>query len=164
MIPTSHFFLLAVALNTAGLITPRDSLHAQQAGQHASVRRPSRVPVTLALVDSVPGGVPFRILRRANASPSDVILFHVGADSAALSEAVAQLVLMRRLQGDTAGLAGMARVRRPNSRGRAPRVLPWAGRVINDLHLAGRREIAGVGTARTVEIWLPAQRGRGPMK
>ena len=160
--PSSRLFLLAVALNAAGLVAPGASLHAQQTGQHTSAGHPSRVPVTLALVDSVPGGAPFRILRRANSSPRDVIVFRRDADSTALSEAVGQLLLMRATQGDTAGSSGMVRVRRPDSPERRPRVLPWARRVMDDLWVAERRIIEGVGTARALEIWLPPQRGRRP--
>lgn len=118
------------------------------------------MPVALALVDSLPGDAPFRIVRRANVSPLDVIVFRAGVDSISLSDAVEQLLLMRRMQGDTAETTGMVRVRRPNPAGHAPRVLPWARRVMDDLHRAERKEIPGVGSARTVQIWLPPQRAR----
>lgn len=132
-----------------------------QSQQSRATRHPIRVPVTLSLVDTLPAETPFRILRRAEMDPHDVIVLRRGADSVALSEAVDQLVLMRQAQGDTAETTGLMRVRvtsAPQRLGR--RVLPWARRVMDDLHRAPERVIAGVGTAPAVVIWLPPQRRR----
>jgi hypothetical protein len=130
---------------------------AQESRDHAP-RRPTRVPVTLALVDSLPDPAGFRILRRVDADPADVILLDTNADVAALSAAVEQLLLIRQVQGDTAESTAVMRVRRTQDRpGRGPRVLPWAGRVVNDLHRAPLRDVSGVGNVPSVVIWLPAQ-------
>ncbi len=120
-----------------------------------------RVPVTIALADSAAlGDTPFRVLRRADTSPRDVILLAPVADAAALSEAVGQLQTMRRVQGDVAAVTGAMRVRRPGN-GRGPRMLPWAPRVLQDLRRADARPLAGVGTVRNVQVWLPpTRRGR----
>ena len=125
-------------------------------------RRPTRVPVVLALVDTLMGDAPYRILRRAEVTPHDVILFRVGADSASLSAAVQDLLSIRRVQGDTTRSGtGAVRVRQPGrTAAREVRVLPWARRVMEDLHRANRQAIAGVGTVPSVQIWLPPQRGR----
>lgn len=131
-----------------------------QAQQGNGARGPTRVPVTLALTDTLPAAAPFRILRRADLDPRDVIVLRRGADSLALSAAVEQLLLMRQLQGDTATTSGMVRVRARDSAGRAPRTLPWARRVVDDLHRAPPRPVAGVGTLPALVIWLPPQRAR----
>ncbi|MEW5929860.1 MAG: hypothetical protein AB1941_20600 [Gemmatimonadota bacterium] len=123
--------------------------------------RPARVPVTVALAEgSTLGDAPFRVLRRADTSPHDVILLAPDADAAALSEAVGQLLTIRRVQGNVPAVTGAMRVRRPGS-GRGPRMLPWAPRVLQDLRRADTRPLAGVGTVRSVQVWLPpTSRGR----
>ena len=123
-------------------------------------RRPTRVPVVLALADTLTGDAPFRILRRADVTPHDVILFRAGADSAALSAAVHDLLAIRRVQGDTTRSGtGAMRVRQPGrAAARDVRMLPWARRVMNDLHHADRQVIPGVGSVPSVQIWLPPQR------
>lgn len=142
------------------VVAPLGSGGTLSAQQGTSTGRPTRVPVTLTLVDTLPATTPFRILRRADLDPRDVIVLRRGADSAALSAAVEQLRLMRQVQGDTAATTGMVRVRSRDGAGRAPRMLPWARRVMDDLHHAAPRTVAGVGTVPAVVIWLPPQRGR----
>lgn len=136
---------------------------ALDAQQVAGPKRPTRVAATIVLVDSLAAGTPFRILRRASATPNDVILLSAGADTSALSAALEELLSMRRAQGDTAQTTGMMRVRHPQgTSGQRPHKFPWVTRVLNDLHMAPRRIISGVGTVRAVEIWLPPQRRRLP--
>jgi hypothetical protein len=131
--------------------------------EHASERRPMRVPVTIVLMDTtaqVPG---YRILRRADEAPYDVILLRGRADAVTLSDAVSDLLLVRMAQGDTATSTAPVRVRRARADAGAQRVprFPWAERVVNDLWRAEPREVQGIGTVRAVEIWLPPQHGRG---
>jgi hypothetical protein len=112
--------------------------------------------VTIALADDAAlAGAPFRILRRVDASPHDVILLRHGADAAMLSEAVSELQTLRRQQGDTAQASGLMRVRRGEN-GRGRRMLPWAPRVLQDLRRAGAEPVPGVGTVPSVQVWLPA--------
>ena len=120
----TNTIVLAIAFGAAAVFGLTHPLHAQREGYPSAPERPMRVPVTLALVDSLPSGAPFRILRRADVSPSDVILFRTGGDSTTLSEAVEQLVLTRRMQGDTAQARGAVRVRRPHAPQHTARVLP----------------------------------------
>lgn len=124
--------------------------------------RPTRVPVTVALTDgSALRDAPFRILRRADTSPRDIILLPAGADAAALSRAVAQLQMIRRVQGDTASASGAMMVRRSGNGG-GSRMLPWAPRVLRDLHRMDARPLAGVGTVKSIQIWLPPTRKGRP--
>jgi hypothetical protein len=152
---------LTAVLVTAGMAAaPR--LPAQQA--QAPVR-PTRVPVTVALVDSLPAGAPFRILRRADATPRDVILLAAVASADDLSGAVKELLLMRRLQGDTARATGVMRVRRPQGGPPAQaQRYPWTARVLNDLRTAPRMPVSDLGMVPALEIWLPPQRGRAPAR
>jgi hypothetical protein len=106
---------------------------------------------------SAVGDAGFRILRRADTPPHDIILLAPGADASALSEALAQLQTMRQVQGDTAAATGAMRVSRPG-KGRGPRMLPWAPRVLQDLRRAAARPVAGVGTVPSVQVWLPPTR------
>lgn len=151
----------AIAAHLILLVGGLLALQAEPAQAQQTARRPTRIPVTLALVDTLSAETPFRIMRRANVEPHDVIVFRRGADSVALSAAVEQLVLMRQAQGDTSETTGVMRVRLAGAQGRpGARMLPWARRVMDDLHHASAREIAGVGTAPAVVIWLPPQRRR----
>jgi hypothetical protein len=138
--------------------------HAQavQNGQEQGYSDKRRIPVTVALVDALPAGSgPFAILRRVDAAVGDVILLPSDADAAALSDAVHTLVLVRREGGDTSARNATIRMRpTTGSSDRRPVELPWAGRVLADVRTASPRTVPGVGTARTVRIWLPPQRGR----
>ncbi|HEX8830906.1 MAG TPA: hypothetical protein VF705_07070 [Longimicrobium sp.] len=125
----------------------------------AQQRRPTRVPVTVALEKTLPAATPFRILRRADLDPRDVILLGPDADSTVLSTAVWQLLIMRQVQGDTAARTDIVRVRRRDAGVRGTRVLPWARRVVDDLNRTAPRTVAGVGSVPAVVIWLPPQRG-----
>jgi hypothetical protein len=138
-----------------GAITPL-----QIRAQHG--RAPTRVPAVLVLVDSsATSGEPFQVLRRASVEPHDVILLAQGADAWSLSAAVRQLVLLRRMQGDTSSATGPMRIRgAPTTHAAGP--LPWAARVIEDLRNATARRVAGIGTAPAVQIWLPPQRRARP--
>jgi hypothetical protein len=145
-----------VVLAVCTLVLSDVPLAAQQRASSSA----RRVPVTVVMLDSLPGedASPFRILRRADTSPNDVILLSAGADSLALSEAIAELVQIRQLQGDSIRTgSGMMRTRRAGARARSARILPWASRVINDLRTAELQDISGVGAGRAVQIWLPPQ-------
>lgn len=123
--------------------------------------RATRVPVSVALVDALPTGAPFQILRSIGPEPGDVILLPARANADDLSDAVQALLTLRRLQGDTAGTAGAMRVRRPQGHPHAqPRRYPWVARVLNDLRTAPVKRVPGVGTVPALEIWLPPQRRR----
>ena len=119
---------------------------------------PKRIPVTVALLDELPPAqAPFALLRRTEDEGGDVILLPAAADANLLSEAVRALLTVRRHQGDRAAQGGMLRV---TARASRPPALPWAARVLGDARRTSARSIAGVGTARSVVIWLPPQRPR----
>lgn len=155
----SAFHRVGALLIAVGMLSPAGPGAAQQ-GQPATP--PTRVPVSIALVDSArTGDAPYRILRRADASPHDVILLRSSSDATVLSEAIDNLLLIRAQTGDTAKVNGAVRVKRAQgASGRAPREFPWAGRVLNDLRQAQARDVPGLGNVPMVEIWLPPQRGR----
>jgi|SRR5215213_3426838 len=122
---------------------------------------PTRVPVTIALVERLPvPGAPFVVLRRANAAPRDVILLPSSADAALLSEAVQMLLVARQAAGDTAVTTATLRVRPQRGRTTPRPVFPWAQRVLSDLRRTDARPVEGVGAVPAVEIWLPRQFGR----
>jgi hypothetical protein len=152
--------MIAAAVGAMLLALSRAPAHAQGPGQ--SEHRPTRVPVTVALQDTTDQFANYRILRRTDAAPLDVIVLTGKADAATLSDAISDLLLVRRVQGDTARGNGAVRLRRsrPNpGNARVPRY-PWAQRVVNDLRSADVQDVHGVGTARAVEIWLPPQHRR----
>jgi len=121
---------------------------------HAQARRPTRVAVTVALVDQLPDSVV--ILRRRNVEPLDVILLQSAADARQLSSAVYDLLTVRQVSGDTADAPSRMRVRARQRTTPRP-VLPWAARVMAHLRQAEPRQIPGIGTVRAVQIWLPPQ-------
>lgn len=149
-------FLAATSLLAAALITGLSTLAAQQPER-------TRVPVTIALVDKLlDPTAPFVILRRTAVTPADVILLRTGAGPQQLSAAVQALRMARRQGGDRASRDALLRPRpRQESRARGARPLPWAPRVIADLHRAARSEVPGVGSVRVVQIWLPRSAAAG---
>jgi hypothetical protein len=138
-------------------------MHAQeQGGRGQSEHPPTRVPVTVALQDTTNQSASYRILRRADAAPLDVIVLTGKSDAVTLSDAISDLLLVRRVQGDTAKGDGAVRLRRsrPNANSaRVPRY-PWTQRVVNDLRHAEVQDVRGVGRVRAVQIWLPPQNRR----
>lgn len=119
---------------------------------------PSRIPVTVSMVDALPAAqAPFALLRRSTADGGDVIIIPAGADANLLSDAVRALLTVRRHEGDQASRSGMLRVTARTSR--RPE-LPWAARVLGDVRRTPPQVLVGVGTTRSVTIWLPPQRPR----
>ncbi|HEX8245419.1 MAG TPA: hypothetical protein VF541_18030 [Longimicrobium sp.] len=129
--------------------------------------RPTRVPVTLVLVDRLPvGDAPFLVQRRTDTSPHDVILLRADASQAQVSEAIRTLLVARQVAGDTATRAAILRVR-PHQPGHANahREFPWVPRVLADLRRAELTDVPGIGRVRAVQIWLPRQHvGRSAMR
>jgi hypothetical protein len=123
---------------------------------------PTRVPVTIALVEELPHpGAPFVILRRVGGADHDVILLPADASVEQLSLAVQALLTARSAAGDTAERPATIRVRPRSGDTRPHRQFPWIARVHGDLRRAASRPVQGVGNARAVVIWLPPQRPRG---
>lgn len=117
---------------------------------------PTRIPVTVALVDELPASqAPFALLRRSANEGGDVIIVPASADADLLSDAVRALLTVRRHQGDQASQRGVLRVTARTNRRPA---LPWAVRVLADARRTAPQALDGVGTARSITIWLPPQR------
>ena len=168
MIRYPTLFLTAVLLAATASIDPLSAQQIEAAAQQkASVKQPTRVPVTVVLVEGASADKPFTILRRADLAPRDVILLRADdADGKQLSAAVSDLLTMRELLGDTASADATGQLRLPSeglSPDQARKALPWAQRVVNDVRKAEPQFIAGVGLVPAVEIWLPAK-GKGKTK
>jgi hypothetical protein len=134
-------------------VTGQPSAHAQTAESEPG--RPSRVPVTVALVERLPyPDAPFIILRQATGG--DYILLPADADAALLTDAVNALLMARQRGGDRASADAVLRVRAPE-RVRGARPLPWVARVLTDLRSARPGAVPSVGLAPAVRIWLPRQ-------
>jgi hypothetical protein len=136
------------------------ALHAAAAaGQTRPARAPTRVPATVAIIDRLPGGssAPYLVLRHAHRDPHDVIVLRASAANAAvLSAAVRDLLAIRSVQGDTASVSSLARVRPRSPTARGPRYeFPWAGRVLNQLRAAEPHPLDALGVVRSIEVWLP---------
>lgn len=144
---------------TVGLVLATVIGARQGQAQTAPSAPPTRVSVAVTLVDRVPiPGAPFVVIRRATASPRDVIVLPRGADAAVLSAAVYTLVASRQVAGDTSTREMTLRARPGQARAQHHPVLPWADRVLGDLRRADPREVAGIGRVPAVTIWLPRQR------
>lgn len=149
----------AIVFSLVALMFGANSAGAQPARASDS---PTRVPVTIALVEELPHPeAPFVILRRVNEAEHDVILLPADADAQQLSLAIQALLTARSVAGDTAGSPATIRVRPRSGEERAHRQFPWIARVHGDLQRAAHRPIRGVGSVRAVVIWLPPQHRPG---
>jgi hypothetical protein len=147
--------LASMALTWAPSITAQGQTPQQRRSQAG------RVPVTIALVDSIAQSTaPFVLVRRADVGPNDVILLRTGADAQQLSAAINALLVARQASGDRPVTTGTFRVRPRQNVRTARRVLPWVPRVLADLRRASRQSIPGVGSYPAVVIWLPRQQTR----
>ena len=154
MDPVAHHMIAAVVT----LLAAGRALSAQQGTRPAA---PTRVPVTIALVDRVPTTAGRYVLhRRSELTPHDVILLGRDATAQDLSEALQALLAVRQVDGDTALTSRILRVR-PEQPVRARREFPWVPRTFSELRNQPPRNVAGVGTVPAIEIWLPPMhRGR----
>ncbi len=150
------FARLALCGSIAALLSTSNLTAQQPAESTAS----ARVPVTVVLMDRLPNpGTDALIFRRADQVPRDVIVLKSDAASGeSLSAAVYDLLTIRKMSGDVAPVSGIVRTRPAGiSPGRVRRSLPWAQRVVNDLQRSEVQSIAGIGSGRAVQIWLPRQ-------
>lgn len=123
--------------------------------QTADASSRARVPVWVAIAQDLQESEGYRIHRFAGNGAGDVILLQPNADAVTFTRAVDALMKIRSRVGDTPGADVAMRVRTSQQRPRGP--LPWAGRVLRDLHVAELRQVPRVGMRRAVRIWLPAQ-------
>jgi hypothetical protein len=132
----------------------------RSAAQQTTPRQPTRVPVTLVLVDELPAADgAFRVQRRAF-EPRDVILLRSDATRDQLTDAIRALLAIRQFDGDTPSRLGAMRMRPHQTHTGARREFPWSGRVLADLRRAEPQDVAGIGRVRAVRIWLPPQHRR----
>jgi hypothetical protein len=151
----------ALALVLLLTVAMAAGLRAQDSAPHSI----SRIPVTVVLVAQLPmADEPYAVLRRTDVAPHDVILIPEGATPALLSEAIQTLMFARQASGDMPSFTGYIRVKPHQRQVAQRRQLPWAGRVLADVRNAEPAELTGIGRARSVQIWLPPQRGRGPAR
>jgi hypothetical protein len=152
---TKPFLLIAAALVFA--VFP----HSAATQQNAALRAPTRIPVTVVLVESaLPGNEAWVVQRRPGASPEDVILLRITADAGQLAEAVRTLLVIRQADGDRPNVGRTLRIRPQQRQQGAAREIPWIPRVWADLRRAEPRVVAGLGIVRAVDIWLPPQHRR----
>jgi hypothetical protein len=146
-------------LSLAGIILFLGNIASAHAQEASAPRAPTRVPVTLVLVETpLPGNERWVISRRPDVSPHDVILLQANADADQLSDAVRALITVRQVNGDTASRGATMRMRPQQLNGNPRRQFPWIPRVLADLRHARPQPIAGVvGSVRAVQIWLPPQ-------
>lgn len=155
-----HFAFVLLPVVSA-LIFAGGPLTGQEAlGGRVPLARPSRVPVTVALVEQLPHGTgPFEIIRHGGASQHDVILLsRRAANEVELSEAIRTLLAVRRNGGDLPTRDANLRVR-PRNVSIDP--YPWVARVLRDLRNVAPKPLPGFGNVAFVQIWLPRQRPEG---
>lgn len=143
---------LALLALYAGTVPVEGQAQGGSSGRSA----PTRIPVTVALVDELPASqAPFALLRRSANQGGDVIIIPASAEADLLSDAVRALLTVRRHQGDQATQHGVLRVTARTNRRPA---LPWAVRVLADVRRTLPQALDGVGPVRSITIWLPPQR------
>jgi hypothetical protein len=162
--PQTVGITLAVCLVTCLSHSTPAILSAQTRRDVESARR---VPVTVALVDSLPGsGVEALILRRPDVQPHDVILLRsASADGTALATAALQLLLIRDRTGDVPTAASTFRIREGSRGSRAlEREIFSATRIVDRLRTKQPRPVPGLPAVRATDIYLPSQVMRNEMK
>lgn len=154
--------LPSFSLRAQASMKPEGTIHSQN---HRTT--PSRVPVTVALVDELPGdGDRALVLRRHDQTPHDVIVLKRSvADGALLSSAVLTLLVAREIAGNAPRESSMLRVNQTA----AP--VAWraseqrrADRVVSRARGAPPREVAGLGLVSAVDIYLREDALRGRLK
>src|SRR3989337_1767058 len=97
--PMKHLLKGALLLLTACICAP--PAPAQREDRPDERTEAGRVPVTIVLADSLaqPDGS-YLVVRRADATPADVILLRAGADADQLSDGVRALLVARQAGGD----------------------------------------------------------------
>jgi hypothetical protein len=154
--------LAAQASHTAQLSQPA---HASKPAQEAPpFRRRARIPVTVALVETLPTpGEPFVVRRVAGTVPGHVILLPRVATAGDLSDALHAVGTLHAADSAAVPAVGTFRVRPRGAERRPARRFPWAARVLADLRGARAAPVDGVGTVPHVRVWLPIRSaGRSP--
>lgn len=161
--------LTARAVASALLLCGVSTAQGQQDTVDARVKREksNRVPVTIAVVDSMPfRGAAAVVMRRASLVPHDVIVVHRDvADGEMLSAAVFTLLSARALSGDTASTDQVLRV--PARRGPVGwrrREVPTLDRALDRIANDPRVTVAGVGPAQVATLYLPPKLLKGKLR
>lgn len=128
--------------------------------------RPHRVPVSVALAEDRPSRERTLILRRANATPRDVIvLSREAATQRMLSAALLALLKSRDVHGDTVSRDLSLRVTAQASGGTlGPREERIVTRALERLRAGSPTQVVGVGMATVTELDLPARARRESMR
>lgn len=140
-----------------GAILSSTSLAQQTYSAEVQAEMARRVPVTIAMVDSLPvENAKAIILRRARVTPYDVILIRRGdANGDQLGAAVFTLLATRQVQGDTAKRDAVIKVNMltpPAQWSRQEGNYP--SRIASRLQVADARFIEGIGTVPARVIYL----------
>lgn len=142
-------------------VTGSAELYAQG---NADRERQRRVPVTVALVDTLPGGgTGAMVLRRATQIPRDIILLKRSeATGQQLYSAALHLLTIRAIQGDTAtadfsfAVRGIGAAASPGAR--------YAGATVARLRTLAPRLVPGVGVVPATEILLASKAMRAELE
>lgn len=114
-----------------------------------------RVSVSVVLTSAFPYTGDVVILRRPETVPSDLIVMRTESATAGLfSEAVRDLLDVRRVGGDFPQTATLLRSRPSDSKARR-KLLPWSERVLADVRAKPVETFGGFTNAQVVQIWLP---------
>ena len=114
-----------------------------------------RIPVSVVLTSDFPYSGDVVILRRPEAVPSDLIVMRTEtATPEAFSEAVRNLIDIRRVSGDSPQANALLRTHSSDSKARR-KPLPWSQRVLGDLRAKPIETFNEFTNAQVIEIWLP---------
>jgi hypothetical protein len=128
------------------------SVSAQSATSSNTPNATRRTPVLVVL--GTDAAAPYQLLVHPQGAVREVIVLPPSATPENLSEAV-RAVMLSRAHGRTTTQSTLVRVASPGAATHRP--LPWAGRVLNDLHKAPFQDVEGVGRTRTIRIFLPGR-------
>jgi hypothetical protein len=114
-----------------------------------------RVPVSVVLTSAFPYAGDVVILRRPETVPSDLIVMRSDKATAEIfSEAIHDLIDIRRIGGDLPETNALLRSRPTDSKTRR-KLLPWSERVLADVRAKPVETFGGFTNAQVVQIWLP---------
>jgi hypothetical protein len=150
--PLYHHVLVASMLLVAGV-----PLGAQVQRLTKAQEIARRVPVTIALVDSLSANNPVVIARRASASAHDVVLVRPSATGDQLTAALVALNTHRDLSGDTPLQDARLRTTTQTPGGFKKSEVQRANRIITRLKTQSPQIVEGFGRLPSTVVYLPSK-------
>lgn len=119
-----------------------------------------RVPVTISLVDSLPGSEPVVVERRASGSRNDVVLVRPGATGDQLAAALVALNAHRDVAGDTVTTSARLKTTTAVPVRLQSTEVAHARDILRRLRTTSPTLVSGVGRVPSITVYLPSKAQR----